>query len=60
MQIANSPIDEQNHVTGESSDYLETMCDSTGNPVLSLNDHVVHIDLSDHSLRIEISLQVTR
>jgi hypothetical protein len=55
MQFANSPFDEQNHITGESSGYLGTLYDSTGNPVLfSLNDLVVHIDLNDHSLRIEI------
>jgi hypothetical protein len=37
MQIANSPLDEQQTIIGKSSGYLGTMCDSTGNPVLFLN-----------------------
>jgi hypothetical protein len=37
MRIANSSFDEQQTVIGESSGYLGTMCDSTGNPVLFLN-----------------------
>jgi hypothetical protein len=36
MQIANSQFDEQQTVIGESSGYLGTMCDSTGNSVLFL------------------------
>jgi hypothetical protein len=36
MQIANSRFGEQQTVIGESSGYLGTMCDSTGNPVLFL------------------------
>jgi hypothetical protein len=37
MQIANSPFDEQQTVIGESSGYLRTMIESTGNPVPFLN-----------------------
>jgi hypothetical protein len=37
VQIANSPFDEQQTAIGESSGYLGTMCDSTGNLVLFLN-----------------------
>jgi hypothetical protein len=37
MRIANSPFDEQQTVIGESSGYLRTMIDSTGNAVRFLN-----------------------